>query len=255
MEELPEKAGKEKVEVEAPEIDEALLEQIRASHGQTLDRGDATEDKLERQDAIDAVDDEVVAATRPGRPATTRPTWPSRRGHGGLRDAREGHDPQGDRRRQEAPRRSRPGRDPADRDRGRHRAARSRLGAVHPRRDADPLERRARHDADGHEGRQPRPPGDEALLAPLQLPAVLGRGGRLHARPEAPRHRPRRARRAGARADDPGRGRVPVRDPRRLRHARVERLLVDGLGLRLLDGPAGRGRPGQRHRSPASRWA
>ena len=39
---------------------------------------------------------------------------------------------------------------------------------------------------------------DEALLAPLQLPAVLGRGGRLHARPEAPRHRPRRARRAGA---------------------------------------------------------
>ena len=38
----------------------------------------------------------------------------------------------------------------------------------------------------------------KTVLAPLQLPAVLGRGGRLHARPEAPRHRPRRARRAGA---------------------------------------------------------
>ena len=34
----------------------------------------------------------------------------------------------------------------------------------------------------------------EALLPPLQLPAVLGGRGRLHARPEAPRHRPRRAR-------------------------------------------------------------
>ncbi len=42
--------------------------------------------------------------------------------------------------------------------------------------------------------------GDQALLPPLQLPAVLGGRGRLHARPQAPRHRPRRARRARARA-------------------------------------------------------
>ena len=35
--------------------------------------------------------------------------------------------------------------------------------------------------------------------APLQLPALLGRGDGLHARPEAARHRPRRARAAGAR--------------------------------------------------------
>ena len=48
---------------------------------------------------------------------------------------------------------------------------------------------------------------DQALLPPLQLPAVLGRGGGLHARPQAPRHRPRRARRAGARADHPRRRR------------------------------------------------
>ena len=41
------------------------------------------------------------------------------------------------------------------------------------------------------------------LLAPLQLPAVLGGRGRLHARPQAPRHRPRRARRARARAGVP----------------------------------------------------
>ena len=41
---------------------------------------------------------------------------------------------------------------------------------------------------------------DEALHPPLQLPALLGRRDGLHARPEAPRHRPRRARRARARA-------------------------------------------------------
>ena len=51
--------------------------------------------------------------------------------------------------------------------------------------------------------------------------------------PEAPRHRPRRARPAGARADDPVARGLPVHDPDRLRDARVERLVVDGLGLRL----------------------
>src|SRR6201991_1491221 len=36
MEELQQKAGKEKIEVEAPSIDEGLLDQIRSSHGQAL---------------------------------------------------------------------------------------------------------------------------------------------------------------------------------------------------------------------------
>ena len=34
MEELQQKAGKEKIEVEAPTIDEGLLDEIRCSHGQ-----------------------------------------------------------------------------------------------------------------------------------------------------------------------------------------------------------------------------
>ena len=55
----------------------------------------------------------------------------------------------------------------------------------------------------GDAPRHARPGDQKLLLAPLQLPAVLGRGGRLHARPQAPRHRPRRARRARARAGDP----------------------------------------------------
>ena len=97
-----------------------------------------------------------------------------------------------------------------------------------------------------------RPRDVQALLPPLQLPAVLGRGGGLHARPEAPRHRPRRARRAGARPDDPVPGGVPLHDPRRLGHPRVQRLVVDGLGVRLLAVADGRRRadqaPGRGHR-------
>jgi polyribonucleotide nucleotidyltransferase len=60
MEELQQEAGKEKIEVEAPKIDEALLEEIRSSHGQALVDAIATEGKLERYEAIDKVKDEVV---------------------------------------------------------------------------------------------------------------------------------------------------------------------------------------------------
>ncbi|HVD85890.1 MAG TPA: polyribonucleotide nucleotidyltransferase, partial [Solirubrobacterales bacterium] len=60
MEELQQKAGKEKLEVEAPKIDEALLGEIRSSHGQALVDAIATEGKLERYEAIDKVKDEVV---------------------------------------------------------------------------------------------------------------------------------------------------------------------------------------------------
>jgi polyribonucleotide nucleotidyltransferase len=65
MEELQQKAGKEKVQVEAPEIDSALLDQIRSSHGQALVDAIATEGKLERYEAIDKVGDEVVAEYAP----------------------------------------------------------------------------------------------------------------------------------------------------------------------------------------------
>jgi polyribonucleotide nucleotidyltransferase len=65
MEELQQKAGKEKLEVEAPEIDEGLLGEIRDSHGQALVDAIATEGKLERYEAIDQVKDEVVAKYAP----------------------------------------------------------------------------------------------------------------------------------------------------------------------------------------------
>jgi polyribonucleotide nucleotidyltransferase len=65
MEELQQKAGKEKIEVEAPKIDEGLLSDIRSSHGQALVDAIATEGKLERYEAIDRVKDEVVAKYAP----------------------------------------------------------------------------------------------------------------------------------------------------------------------------------------------
>ncbi|HET9197519.1 MAG TPA: polyribonucleotide nucleotidyltransferase [Solirubrobacterales bacterium] len=60
MEELQQKVGKEKLEVEAPKISESLLSEIRSSHGQALVDAIATEGKLERYEAIDKVKDEVV---------------------------------------------------------------------------------------------------------------------------------------------------------------------------------------------------
>ena len=68
MEELRGKAGKEKVEVEAPQVDEELLESIRGSHGSKLDEATQVEAKLERQDAIDAVEAEAVEQYAPGSP-------------------------------------------------------------------------------------------------------------------------------------------------------------------------------------------
>src|SRR3954470_5850218 len=58
--ELAEQAGKPKREIEAPQIDEGLLGQIRDSHGAALDAATQVHDKLERQDATKAVEAEVL---------------------------------------------------------------------------------------------------------------------------------------------------------------------------------------------------
>jgi polyribonucleotide nucleotidyltransferase len=65
MEELRQKAGKEKIQVEIPEVDSELLESIRGSHGSKLDEATQVEAKLERQDAIDAVEAEVLEQYAP----------------------------------------------------------------------------------------------------------------------------------------------------------------------------------------------
>ena len=60
IEELRRKAGKPKEEVEEPLIDEELVEEIRASHGAALDGATQIPEKLARQDAADAVEEQVV---------------------------------------------------------------------------------------------------------------------------------------------------------------------------------------------------
>jgi len=59
--ELAERAGKPKLEVSAPQADPDLVREIQESHGEALDRATSVEDKLERQAATKAVEEEVLA--------------------------------------------------------------------------------------------------------------------------------------------------------------------------------------------------
>jgi polyribonucleotide nucleotidyltransferase len=59
--ELAEAAGKAKIEVEVPVVDEQLYEQILASHGEQLGRATQVEDKLARQEATAEVEEAVLA--------------------------------------------------------------------------------------------------------------------------------------------------------------------------------------------------
>jgi polyribonucleotide nucleotidyltransferase len=65
MNDLREQSGKEKFEVEAPKVDEALVEKIKADFGEKLDEATSIQAKLERQAAIDAVELEVIAKFAP----------------------------------------------------------------------------------------------------------------------------------------------------------------------------------------------
>ena len=65
MEELQQKAGKEKIAHEEPRLDASLLDQIRSEYGQALVDAFASEGKLERYEAIDKVKDDVVAKFAP----------------------------------------------------------------------------------------------------------------------------------------------------------------------------------------------
>ena len=169
---------------------------------------------------------------RRGRPERQGLAHEELRQEGGRRDLQEPR-PAEDRRRQAAPRRPLRDGDPPDRGRGLGPAAHARLGSLHPRPDAD-------HDAadpgngeGGAADRRPLAREGSPVHAPLQLPALLGGRDRPHGVAEAARHRPRRPRPAGPAGGHPaGRG-LPVHDPARLRDARVERLVVDGVRLRL----------------------
>jgi polyribonucleotide nucleotidyltransferase len=58
--ELAERAGKEKAVVEIPEVSQELYDEIKASHGDALGAATQVVDKLERQDACKAVEEQVL---------------------------------------------------------------------------------------------------------------------------------------------------------------------------------------------------
>src|SRR5918992_5120183 len=66
LEELHQAAGKGKIEVEEPMPDPQLIESIRGSHGAKLDEATQIPEKLARQDAAKAVEEEVLEQYAPG---------------------------------------------------------------------------------------------------------------------------------------------------------------------------------------------
>jgi polyribonucleotide nucleotidyltransferase len=63
--ELAQRAGKEKVTVEVPQLDPAVYEAVKQAFGQALDAATQVEDKLARQDATRAVEEQVLAQFAP----------------------------------------------------------------------------------------------------------------------------------------------------------------------------------------------
>src|SRR5438270_950892 len=73
--ELAAQAGKEKLEVQVPQADPELYEQIKAAHGAALDAATQIEDKLARQEATKAVEEEVLAQYSGDPEADTYPEY------------------------------------------------------------------------------------------------------------------------------------------------------------------------------------
>jgi polyribonucleotide nucleotidyltransferase len=63
--ELAERVGKEKIAIQPPTVDEAVLAAIRASHGSALDAATQVVDKLERQEATSAVEQAILEQHSP----------------------------------------------------------------------------------------------------------------------------------------------------------------------------------------------
>src|SRR4051794_35265619 len=62
MNDLRSQAGKEKVEIEPPQVDEGVLGELKDRFGKALEEATQVVDKLERQDATKAVEEEALTA-------------------------------------------------------------------------------------------------------------------------------------------------------------------------------------------------
>jgi polyribonucleotide nucleotidyltransferase len=65
---LAAKVGKQKKTFESASVDESILSAVRASHGAALDAATQVEDKLDRQDATKAVEEEILEQHAPHAP-------------------------------------------------------------------------------------------------------------------------------------------------------------------------------------------
>ena len=245
MHELAEKAGKAQAR----------------GHGPGVRRGPARPDQGARSATSSTrrrrCSTSSSARTRP-RPSRTRSSRSSR----GDESATDYAERRGDRSRSSTSSRSRSSasaspsrrsartaatrRDPPISDRGRPAAAHARLRAVHPRPDAGPLRGRPRHHARGDAPGHARA-GDDASAYFHHYnfpPFSVGEAGFM-------RGPKRRDIGHGALAERalvpmiPDAGGLPVHDSRRVGHPRVQRLVVDGVGLRLVAVADGRGRADQ----------
>ncbi len=136
--------------------------------------------------------------------------------------------------------------------RGGRAAHRPRLRPVPAGRDPGPQRAHPGHAPHGPAARHPRAADQEALHAPLQHAALLQRRDGPHRWHQAPRGRPRHARRAGPAAPRALPRGVALRPAPRVRGAVVQRLHLDGLGLLVVAVADGRRRADQgaglRHR-------
>ena len=146
---------------------------------------------------------------------------------------------QPDSQRRTAHRRSRHAHRASDLDSHRRAAACARFRAVHARRDAGAGGCHARHGARRADHRCPAGRVHRALHAPLQHAALRHRRDRPRRQSQATRDRswpPGQACAAGGLAH---RGRIRLFDARRVRDHRIERLELDGFGVRRLSGADG----------------
>ena len=177
IDDLAKEAGKPKRQVTPKTFDADLSERGRSQGPRAADRGDA--DQGQARELRDGRPGQGAGAGRLRRGRT----GPQGRRQGDLQGAEGEGAPHRGARAAGAPRRTQVRRDSSDLDRGRRAAPHARVGGLHARRDAGAGHLHARHGRRPAEDRARRRRVLQALHAPLQLPAVLGRRSAVHARP------------------------------------------------------------------------
>ena len=145
--ELAEKAGKAKMEIEVPQVDESIHAELVEKFGAEARGGDPGRRQARAPGRHQGGRGGGHRGPRRRRPTSDDYAEKRQQAQIAFDKTREGDHPPTHRRRQEAPRRACRGRDPRHLDRGRRRRPHPRLRDLHPRPDAGVLGCRARHHA------------------------------------------------------------------------------------------------------------